>query len=95
MGYFIGGEICYNSCRSFFFGIPLLLFGLVFLSFKVFGLGVNKENSKGDYMLPGMIVGMSIGALIGMFIYPKYGITLGLSIGLTVGMYIGMIIPRR
>lgn len=95
MGYFIGGEICYNSCRSFFFGIPLLLFGLVFLFFKVFGLGVNKENSKGDYMLPGMIVGMSIGAFIGMFIYPKYGITLGLSIGLTVGMYIGMLIPRR
>ena len=95
MGYFIGGEICYNSCHSFFFGIPLLLFGLVFLFFKVFGLGVNKENSKGDYMLPGMIVGMSIGAFIGMFIYPKYGITLGLSIGLTGGMYIGMLIPRR
>ena len=79
----------------FFFSIPLLLFGLAFLFFKVFGLGVNRENSKGDYMLPGMIVGMSLGALIGMFIYPKYGITLGLSIGLTVGMYIGMLIPRR
>ena len=47
-----------------FFGIPLLLFGLAFLFFKVFGLGVNRKNSKGDYMLPGMIVGMFIGMLI-------------------------------
>jgi hypothetical protein len=79
----------------FFLSLPLLIFGIMFLFFKVFGLGVNRKNSKGDYMFIGMIVGMSIGALIGMFIYPKYGITLGLSIGLTVGMYIGMLIPRR
>lgn len=52
----------------FFLSFPLLIFGIIFLFFKAFGLGVNKENSKGDYMLPGMIVGMSIGALIGMLI---------------------------
>jgi hypothetical protein len=52
----------------FFLSFPLLIFEIIFLFFKAFGLGVNKENSKGDYMLPGMIVGMSIGALIGMLI---------------------------
>lgn len=79
----------------FFLSLPLLIFGIMFLFFKVFGLGVNRKNSKGDYMFIGMIVGMSLGALIGMLIDPKHGITLGLSIGLTVGMYIGMLIPRR
>lgn len=79
----------------FFLSFSLLIFGIMFLFFKVFGLGAYKTNSKGDYMLTGMIVGMSLGALIGMLINSKYGITLGLSIGLTVGMMIGMLIPRR